>query len=101
MASKDCRSFTNIEAEKSWKSFLERLADSLAEEGDTKAAQELRNLQHGEAQRDQARRIRPISDKALQLAMTRLTIQVQNPDSSVEVMELFHKDEMELAAPGV
>ena len=97
-AAREYRQFAKSKAETSRKSFLERLADALADEGQTDAAQQLRNLQHREAQRDQARRIRPITGKMARSAMTRLTATVRNPDGTEEVVELHHKDEMELAA---
>ena len=96
-ALKEYQSFTKNKAESSCKTFLDGLAEALAAEGKSDATQELKNLQHREAQRLQAHCIHPISGKPSCSAMTHLMAQIRHDDGSTDMAVLYHREEMELA----
>ena len=80
------------------KSFLEGLAEALAEASNFTAERELRNLINQEEQREKARRLKRVSIKPLQSAMTHLMARVQQPDSTIKEIELMQQDKQEQAA---
>ena len=93
---KEYQSFAKNKAKSSRKTFLVGLAEAHAAEGKYDATQELKNLQHREAQRHQAHHIHPISGKPSHSAMTHLMAQIRHDDGSTEMVELYHRDEIEL-----